>query len=102
MKRSRGTHEQLVRPLRQTEAGAPVVELCREQRVAEAASYRWKEQFGDLGVSEVRALRSLREEERKLEQVVAELRRGGSLAQICPKTGPISEAGTCHVGGGCR
>ena len=73
MKRRRCSHEQIVRALRQAEAGAPVVEVCRELGVAEATFYRWKRQFGDLGVSEVRELRSLREENRKLKQVVADL-----------------------------
>jgi putative transposase len=51
MKHSRYPHEQIVRALRQAEAGAPVVELCREFGVAEATFYRGKKQFGDLGGS---------------------------------------------------
>ena len=34
---------------------------------------RWQKRFGDLGTAEVRELRQLREENRKLKQVVADL-----------------------------
>jgi putative transposase len=47
--------------------------LCRPHGISEQTCYRWKKRFGDLGTAEVRELRHLREENRKLEQVVADL-----------------------------
>jgi len=73
MRTSRFTEEQIVMSLRQAEAGTPVREICRKLEIAEATFYRWKKKFGSLGVPEVRELRQLREENRKLKQLVADL-----------------------------
>ncbi len=70
MRTSRFSPEQIIRALREAEAGRPVGELCRQLNVAEATFYRWKKQFGEIGVAE---LRELREENKKLKQVVADL-----------------------------
>lgn len=59
--------------LRQAEAGTPVVEICRKLEVTETTFYRWKKKYGGLGISELRELRQLREENRKLKDVVADL-----------------------------
>jgi putative transposase len=73
MRTSRFTVEQIALALRQAEAGTPVGEICRKLEIAEATFYRWKRKFGDLGVSELRELRQLREENRRLKGVVADL-----------------------------
>ena len=73
MKTSRFTTEQIIRALRSAEGGTPVVEVCRDLGVSEPTFYRWKKRFGDLGVTELRELRSLRDENRRLKQVVADL-----------------------------
>jgi putative transposase len=59
--------------LRQAEAGTPVGDICRKLGVSEQTFYRWKKRFGALGVSELRELRQLRDENRKLKGVVADL-----------------------------
>ncbi len=73
MKTSRYSPEQIALALRQAEAGTPVEEICRKLGVSEPTFYRWKKRFGSLGVPEVRELRQLREENRKLKQLVADL-----------------------------
>jgi len=73
MKASRYSPEQIAMALRQAEAGTPVEEICRKLGVSEPTFYRWKKRFGSLGVPEVRELRQLREENRKLKQLVADL-----------------------------
>jgi putative transposase len=73
MKTSRYTNEQIIHALRQAEGGTPVVEVCRGLGVSEPTFYRWKKRFGDLGLTEVRELRQLRDENRRLKQVVADL-----------------------------
>jgi putative transposase len=73
MKTSRYSPEQIAMALRQAEAGTPIEEICRKLGISEPTFYRWKKRFGSLGVPEVRELRQLREENRKLKQLVADL-----------------------------
>ena len=73
MKTSKFTDEQIALALRQAEAGTPVGEICRKLGVSEQSFYRWKKRFGTLGVSELRELRQLREENGKLKGLVADL-----------------------------
>ena len=73
MRKTRFSEEQIVTALRQAEAGTPVAEICRKLEVTESTFYRWKKHFGGLGISELRELRLLREENRKLKQLVADL-----------------------------
>ena len=73
MKKSRYTAEQVAFALRQVEAGTPVPEVCRKMEISEQTFYRWKKKFAGMGVAEVRRLRILEEENRKLKQLVADL-----------------------------
>ena len=59
--------------LRQAEGGTPVSEICRKMGVSEQTYYRWKKQYAGMGVAEVRRLRVLEEENRKLRLLVADL-----------------------------
>jgi putative transposase len=67
------TEEQIAFALRQAESGTPVAEIIRRRGVSEQTFYRWKKQFAGLGVAELRRLRTLEEENRKLKQLVAAL-----------------------------
>jgi putative transposase len=67
------TEEQIAFALRQAESGTPVAEIIRRLGVSEQTFYRWKKQFAGLGVAELRRLRTLEEENRKLKQLVADL-----------------------------
>jgi putative transposase len=73
MPRKGHTNEQIIYALQQVEAGKKVADVCREIGVSEATFYAWKKRFGGLGVSELRELRQLRDENRKLKQLVADL-----------------------------
>jgi putative transposase len=73
MKRGQFTEEQIIGILKAVEAGQKVGELCRQHGVSEATYYRWKSAYGGLEVSQVRRLRQLEEENRRLKQIVADL-----------------------------
>ncbi len=73
MKKSRYSAEQVAFALRQVESGTPVPDVCRKIGVAEQTFYRWKKRFAGMGIAEVRRLRILEEENRKLKQLVADL-----------------------------
>jgi putative transposase len=58
---------------RQAESGTPVSEVCRKMGITDQTFYRWKKKYAGMGVAEVRKLRILEEENRKLKQLVADL-----------------------------
>jgi putative transposase len=65
--------EKIIYALRQVEGGKKVSEVCREMGVSAQAFYSWKRRYAGLGLSELRELRQLREENRKLKGLVADL-----------------------------
>jgi putative transposase len=73
MKKTKYTEAQIAFALRQEEAGTPVTEITRKLGVSEATFYRWKKKFGGMGVAELRRLRQLEDENKKLKQLVADL-----------------------------
>ncbi len=56
------TEEQMLRALRQAESGTRISDICREHGISEATYYVWKKKYASLGLSEMRELRQLREE----------------------------------------
>jgi putative transposase len=73
VKKASFSEEQVAYALRQADGGTPVVEVCRKLGVSEQTFYRWKRKFAGMGVSELRRLRLLEDENRKLKQLVADL-----------------------------
>jgi putative transposase len=73
MKRKRYTEEQIAFCLRQHESGTSLEEIVRKMGISEQTFYRWKKKFAGLGVAEVRRLKQLEDENRKLKQLVADL-----------------------------
>lgn len=73
MRKSRFTEQQISYALKQAETGTPVAEVIRKMGITEQTFCRWKKQYGGMGLSELRRLRLLEEENRKLKQLVADL-----------------------------
>jgi putative transposase len=73
MKKSKFTEAQIVFALKQAEGGISVDEVYRKLGITQATFYNWKKKFGGLGVSELRKLRQLEEENHQLKKLVADL-----------------------------
>lgn len=71
--KKRYTDEQIAYALRQAESGTKVAELCRQMGVSQQTFYSWRRKYAGMGVAELRELRQLRQENRKLKQLVADL-----------------------------
>ena len=72
MKRTRFSEEQIIAVLKEAEAGAKVTELCRRHGIADATFYTWRSKYGGLEISEMRRLRQLEDENRRLKGIVAD------------------------------
>jgi len=73
MPKKRFTEGQIVYALKQAEGGTAVTEVCRKLGVSEATFYLWKKKYAGMGMTELRRLKQLEEENRKLKQMVADL-----------------------------
>ena len=72
MVRKRYTEEQIIAVLNEAEAGARTDDLCRKHGMSDATFYKWKAKYAELTLSELKRLRSLEEENRRLKQIVAQ------------------------------
>tara|TARA_R110002167_G_scaffold224254_3_gene429661 strand:- start:1388 stop:1654 length:267 start_codon:yes stop_codon:yes gene_type:complete len=73
MKKTKYTEPQIAFALKQAETGTRVAEVCRRMGISEATFYNWKKKYGGLGVSELRRLNQLQEENQRLKRMVADL-----------------------------
>ena len=73
MKRSRFTETQIVRILKEVEAGRMVKEVCREYGISDATYYNWKSKYGGMEASDIKRLKELKDENRRLKQMFADL-----------------------------
>ncbi|OCG17361.1 transposase [Gilliamella sp. WF3-4] len=67
------TEHQIVAILKETEAGIPVKELCRKYCMGNSTFYKWREKYGGMEISDIKRLKELEAENRKLKQMFAEL-----------------------------
>lgn len=70
--KKRYTEEQIVRMLKEVERSGKIADACRKYGISDATYYNWKTRYGGLEVSELRKLRTLEEENRRLKKIVAE------------------------------
>jgi len=66
------SEEQIIQVLKEGEAGASVGDLCRKYGMSDASYYNWKAKYAGLTVSDLKRLKALEEENRRLKQIVAE------------------------------
>ena len=73
MKKSRFTETQIIKVLKEVEAGRMVKEVCREYDISDATYYNWKAKYGGMEASDIKRLKALEEENRRLKQMYADL-----------------------------
>jgi len=73
MRRSRFSDQQIALAVQQVEHGATVAEVCRKLGISEQAFYRWKKKFGEMAPSELKKMKQLEDENRRLKGLVADL-----------------------------
>ena len=73
MRKSKFSETQIITVLKAVEAGRTVRDVCREHEISEATYYQWKSKFGGMEASDIRRLRELEEENRRLKAMYAEL-----------------------------
>ncbi len=92
MKKTKFTEAQIVFALRQADNGVKVEEVCRKLGISDATFYNWKKKYGTLGVSELRKLKLLEEENSRLKQIVADLSLDKQMLQDVLKKMPEASA----------
>ncbi len=73
MRRSKYSEHQIVRILKEVEGGRTVKEVCREYGFSDATYYNWKSKYGGVEASDIKRLRELEEENRRLKQMYADI-----------------------------
>jgi putative transposase len=73
VRKSRFSEAQIVEIIKESEAGAKTPELCRRHGISQNTFYKWKAKYGGMDVSDVRRLRALEDENKRLRKVVADL-----------------------------
>ena len=81
MKKSRFTEQQIAYALRQAESGVPIEEITRKMGITQATFYRWKKKFAGMGIAELRRLKQLEDENKKLKRLVADLSLDKAMLQ---------------------
>ena len=73
MRKSKFSETQIIAILKAVEAGKTVRDVCREQEISDATYYKWKTKYGGMEAADIRRLRELEEENRRLKHMYAEL-----------------------------
>lgn len=72
MRRSRFSEEQIIRILKEHQAGLGVKELCRQHGISDATFYKWRSKYGGMEVPDAKRLKALEAENAKLKKMLAE------------------------------
>jgi len=72
MRKSKFTEGQIIGAIKQAETGMAVQEICRGLGISRATFYRWQSKYGGMEASDLKRLKELEAENRKLKQMYAE------------------------------
>lgn len=99
MRKARFTEHQIIAVLKSVEAGRTVKDVCREAGISEASYYNWKAKYGGMEASDIKKLKDLEEENRRLKQMFADLSlECRALKDVIEKSFKNSgKAGACQL-----
>ena len=107
MKKSKFSEAQIVYAILENESGTKVAEITRRPGISQATFFTWKKKFGDMGVTELKRLRALEDENAQLKKLVADLSLDKKMLQDISKKssspcdpkghGPLPARGLCRV-----
>ena len=99
MRKARFKESEIVRVLKEVEGGRQVKEVCREYGISDATYYNWKAKYGGMEIADIRKLKELAEENRRLKQMDADLSlKHEALKDIVEKSSEAcGEARTCGL-----
>lgn len=66
MRKARSTEHQIIAVIKSIEAGRTVKNVCREADISEAANYNWKSRYGGMEASDIKQIKDLEDENRRL------------------------------------
>ncbi|PPE62756.1 transposase [Pectobacterium brasiliense] len=98
MKKTRYTEEQIAFALKQAETGTRGEEVCKKMGISEATFYNWKTKFGGMGVTELRRLRQLEEENHRLKRLVTDLSLDKEMFRMSSEKSSEARAKACRGG----
>jgi putative transposase len=73
MKKKKFTESQMIKAIKENEQGRSTDEICRELGIHRATFYNWRKKYGGMDVNQVKRLKELEEENRRLKQMYADL-----------------------------
>ena len=73
MRKTRFTESQIIKVLKEVEGGRTATEICREYGISSATYYKWKSKYGGMELSDIRRLKELEDENRRLKHMYADL-----------------------------
>ena len=79
MRKLKFSEDQIVSVLRQPGEGVSVLEICRRHGITRQTYYRWRSRYGDLLPNEIRRIRQLEDENRRLRRLIVYMTADGEL-----------------------
>ncbi len=73
MKKSKFTETQVVKAIKENEAGRKAEDICRELGITTASFYKWRQRYGGMEASDVRKMKDLQDENARLKKMFADL-----------------------------
>lgn len=99
MRKIRFTEHQIIAVLKSVEAGCTVKDVCREAAISEASYYNWKAKYGGMEAADIKKIKDLEDENRRLKQMFADLSlECRALKDVIEKSSKTSDkAGACQL-----